>query len=491
MIRCLCVTLGAALLAAAYPNAAQAAPTPRDWLEPCRLNQSAFVPSVSAQCGQLDVPLNPDEPSGATLTLEVAVIPALNINPAADPLVLIAGGPGQSTIEFYLASQNAFAAVRLEREIILVDQRGTGRSNPLVCDTGNDEMMTPETIDEVAAAASVCLDGLNADPRYFTTSVAVRDLDAVRTALGVQAVNVYGVSYGTRVAQHFMRRFPDSTRRVILDGVVHPELVLGPGIAIDAQRALSNLFARCSADSACAERYGDLTNRFASLLETLQAAPVALSLADPVTGEQREFVLGDDELGAAMRLLSYSPLTSALLPLLIDEAANGNYQPLAAQVAMVERDLSGMLNLGMHNAVVCTEDMPFYEPDATEDAAIAKSYLGRLNIDSLQAICDVWPAGFIDDDFREPLTSDIPTLLLSGENDPVTPPTYADVAAQQLRQSQHIVGPDYGHGLAGHGCVPTLMAAFLDDEEPLPVEASCVDKLAVMPFFIDYAGPAR
>ncbi|MEM8984623.1 MAG: alpha/beta hydrolase [Pseudomonadota bacterium] len=485
------MTLGLAALAAAAPSALHAAPTPRDWLEPCRLNQAAFVPSVSAQCGRLDVPKDPVADDSDTLTLEVAVIPALNINPAPDPLILIAGGPGQSTIEFYLAQQSAFAAVRLEREIVLVDQRGTGRSNPLACEAGNEELLSPSTIEGIAAAASVCLETLDADPRFFTTSAAVRDLDAVRTALGIDVVNVYGISYGTRVAQHFMRRYPSATRRVILDGVTYPGMVLGPGIAIDAQRALTGLFDRCAEDTACAARYADLPDRFTTLLSALRDQPVELTLADPATGEPRAFVLGDDELGAAMRLLSYSPLTSALVPLLIAEAADGNYQPLAAQVAMIERDLTGMLNLGMHNAVVCTEDMPFYVPDADEDAAIAASYLGRLNIDGLQAVCDVWPAGFIDDDFREPLTSDIPTLLLSGENDPVTPPNYAERAAEGLSQSQHIVGPDYGHGLAGHGCVPKLMAEFLDDEQPLPIDASCVDKLAVMPFFIDYAGPAR
>jgi pimeloyl-ACP methyl ester carboxylesterase len=300
------------------------------------------------------------------------------------------------------------------------------------------------------------------------------------------------VSYGTRVAQHFMRRYPTHTRRVILDGVADPGLALGPGIAIDSQRALDALFARCTENSDCAARFDDPAATFRALLQRLDTEPATTLIPDPNTGRPIEDSIGAAELGFAVRLLSYSATTAALIPLVIDEAANhDNFAPLAAQVAMVERSLGGMLAIGMHNAVVCTEDTPFVELDDAELAAIDATYLGRANVDGFETICELWPAGVLDDDLREPLASDIPTLLLSGENDPVTPPANATRAASELSQSQHIVGPAQGHGLIGLGCVPRLAATFVSAEAALPLDASCVDELAAMPFFIDFAGPAR
>ncbi len=463
-----------------------------DWLNACRLDRGVAAPSVAAECGELTVPENPAEPDGTQISLSVAVVPALNINPLPDPLILIAGGPGQSTVEFYLGYQGAFAPVRLNREIVLIDQRGTGASNPLVCPDVARQFDESTDPDVLRTAAEACLAEMPGDARYYTTSVAVADLDNVRRALGYEAINLYGISYGTRVAQHYMRRYPDATRRVILDGVVNTELVLGPGIAIDAQRALDSIFGRCASEGACATRFPNLADDFTNLMATVTDTPETVVLPDPVSGRPVEQTLGALELGSAMRLLSYSPLTSALLPLLIDEAANNaNFQPLAAQVQLVESQLEDSINIGMHNAVVCTEDVPFFTDLEALREPLAETYLGAQNVDGLAAICDIWPAGPIDADFKEPLVSDIPTLLLSGEFDPVTPPAYAKRAAEGLRNHQHIVGPAYGHGLAPHGCVPRLLAEFLEAESALPLDASCVDKLSVMPFFVDFAGPAQ
>ena len=484
--------LGAAcaLVLCASAGPALAAPTD-NWLTDCRLDELSIAPSIPARCGRFATPENPDEPDGQQIELSVAVVPSLAIEPAPDPLVIISGGPGQGATEFYLGYRGAFEPIRLEREIVLVDQRGTGSSNPLRCDDVA-ESMEEADLESVAAAAKQCLASLPGDPRNYTTSVAVRDLDAVRAALGYDVLNIYGVSYGTRVAQHFMRRFPERTRRVILDGVVYPGLALGPGIAIDAQRALDELFARCTENTDCAARFDDPAATFRTLRARLETTPATTLIPDPNTGRPIEDSIGALELGFAVRLLSYSASTAALIPLVIDEAANaGNFAPLAAQVAMVERSLGGMLAIGMHNAVVCTEDTPFVDVDDALLTALDATYLGRANVDGFATICEHWPTGVLDEDLREPLVSDIPTLLLSGENDPVTPPAYATRAASTLSQSQHIVGPAQGHGLIGLGCVPRLAATFISAETPLPIDASCVDELAAMPFFIDFAGPAR
>lgn len=440
----------------------------------------------------LSVPEDPDQPGGTAIELSIAVVRALNIESQADPLFLIAGGPGQSTIEMYLGYRGAFEPVRLERDIVLVDQRGTGESNRQSC-PGVTEISDPDVSPEaLKAMTQQCLDELTGDPRFYTTSVAVQDLDAARAALGYETINIYGVSYGTRVAQHYMRRFPDQTRRVILDGVIGPEFILGPDLATDADNALTAIFERCAELSACTERFGDLSASFDSLYESLEREPVTVELPDPRSGENVSQRLGHQELGGVMRLLSYSPATVALLPMLIDSAWNQkNFRPLAAQARTIESQLESMLAIGMHNSVVCTEDAPFFDTLDIDRAALADAYLGETLFDALIAMCSVWPVGVMDEDFKAPLTSDIPVLLLSGENDPVTPPRYADQALSGFSRHQHVVGARQGHGLIAQGCIRKLAAEFLAEEDPLPLDIACTERLSVIPFFIDYQGPLR
>ena len=228
---------------------AEAPPLPT--LQPCRLEHPARMLALSAECASVTVAENPDEPKGRTIELFVARVPAISLNKKPDPLFLIAGGPGTSSVDLYTSSAGSFERVRRDRDIILVDQRGTGRSHRLDCDYGDQNLF--ERIDEVEVGPAnlKCRDELTkkSDLRMYTTSVAVRDLDRVRQLLGYERINLYGNSYGTRVAQHYARRFPKATRAVILDGVVNPEVVLGPAIAVDAERALERILARCARDA--------------------------------------------------------------------------------------------------------------------------------------------------------------------------------------------------------------------------------------------------
>lgn len=213
-------------------------------LSPCRLEHPYGLGSVAARCGQLAVPENPDDPSGRSIALAVAVVPAVSARARPDPLFLLAGGPGQGARDGYVPILGALAGVRRDRDLVLVDQRGTGQSNPMNCDFP-EEALVPEVEPETfRRMASDCLAKLPGDPRYYTTSVAVRDLDAVRAALGYDRINLYGGSYGTRVAQHYLRRYPQRTRTVILDGTVNPSLALGPSMALDAENALRADLAR-------------------------------------------------------------------------------------------------------------------------------------------------------------------------------------------------------------------------------------------------------
>lgn len=455
----------------------------------CRLETDG-APAVFAECSHLTVPEDPDAPDGATVSLFVARVPALTAAPARDPLVLIAGGPGQSTVDFYLQLKAAFDPARRDRDIILLDQRGTGRSaDGYACEAPDDVELPTAGSAEIDTLVQQCLGSLERDPRFLTTSVAVRDLERLRASLGAEQWNLYGVSYGTRVAQHYLRRYPNRVRAVILDGVVPPDRVLGPDTARNAQAALDGIFARCAADTACAERFGDLSAKFAQVRADVAAGPIELNMADPESGRLGTSRFSEPKLEAAVRLMSYSAPTVALLPLVIDLAADGNYRPLAAQAELLAGSLSGTLSFAMQNSVICTEDFPLFGSDADDSGE--GTYLGTTIVDALRRICARWPRGPLDDDFAQPVRSDRPVLLLSGQYDPATPPAYAEhVVATGLTNAIHLIGPGQGHGQAAVGCVPQLMRDFLAAPGPSSVDGACLEAEPPTPFFLSLQGPA-
>jgi len=481
MLRSLCLCLCFVLAAA---NA-----EPSLELADCRITAGAGFPGIKARCGSLTRPENPDDPSSPGIELHVAVVPALDLDPEPDPFVPLAGGPGQGAIQFYSAYRAAFEPVRRERDILLIDQRGTGNSARMNCAVDRDMVESDYSIAETLQAARDCLDALPHDPKYFTTSVAVTDLEAVRQALGYDKLNLYGSSYGTRVAQHFARRYPAATRTIILDGVVPPQIPLGSEIATEAQRAIDTIFSRCAADAACNGRFPDIDRAFLSLTEMLDVGPVAVELADPVTGRRETIDFGRAELAAAVRLLAYRPRTIALLPLLVHEAVTGNLVPLAAQLRLTVSSLEDSLALGMHNTVMCTEDIPFIDHAALDYDALKSTYIGAFQLEALDAICSVWPSGPLDRGFREPLATDLPVLLLSGDADPITPPRYAELAAVDLQRARHLIGERQGHGLVAAGCMPEIIAEFVAAADPDSLAADCLSRAFAMPFFLDYSGP--
>ena len=478
------------LLTACAAAFAQSPVAPALELTDCRISAGPGYPGIEARCGLFSRPLDPADPEAGMIDLNVAVVPALSLEPAPDPLVPIAGGPGQSTVHFYAGWFTAFERVRQERDILLVDQRGTGESAPMTCDIDDDIVTGAYSKELTLQVTEDCLALLPHDPRFFTTSVAVADLEAVRKALGYDALNLYGISYGSRVAQHFARRYPESTRTIIIDGVVPPQLPLGPDIAIQSQRAIDRVLDRCAEDARCNERFPELRESFAALRERLADQSMLISLPDPVTATINETEFDNEQFATAIRLLLYNPQTVALLPLLIDEAANGNITPLAAQFQMVATSLGESLNIGMHNSVMCTEDAPFISPDMIDEAALAASYMGPLQLEAIQTMCSVWPGGTFDDDLREPLRTDKPVLLLSGAADPITPPDYATMAAVELSNAWLLTGKDQGHGLAAVGCMPRVIDTFIKAARLEDGVADCLDDAFTMPFFLNFSGPA-
>ncbi len=461
-------------------------------LEECRINAGPGFPSIKARCGTMPRPLDPADPGSPEIGIRVAVVPALNLSPEPDPVVPIAGGPGQGSVQFYLQVRGAFEDLRRNRDILLVDQRGTGESARMDCEIDDDAILfeTDYSLEDTVAFIEGCLEALPHDPRFFTTSVAVTDLEAIREALGYTQLNLYGVSYGTRVAQHFARRYPESTRTVTIDGVVPPQIALGPEIATESQKAVDSILGRCAADDLCNAAFPNIEATFARVVAELRETPVEVSVPHPNTGRTETFRFGPGQFAGAVRLLVYNRNTIALLPLFIHEAGLGNFGPLASQFLLTAISMSDTIALGMHNSIMCTEDMPFLDPATIDYEGIAASYMGSFQVETLEAMCERWPAGPIDPEFKVPLDSDLPFLLLSGDADPITPPRYAEMAAVDLGNATHLVGEHQGHGQIMIGCTGRLVAEFVATRNPLDLDASCLERSFVTPFFLDFSGPA-
>jgi pimeloyl-ACP methyl ester carboxylesterase len=466
---------------------------PRLALKPCRLEHPARMLALTAECGALTVAENPDQPGGRKIELFVARVPAISLNKKSDPLFLIAGGPGTSAVDLYTSSAGPFDRVRRDRDIILVDQRGTGRSHRLDCDYGDQNVF--ERIDDVKVGEAniKCRDELSkkSDLRMYTTSIAVRDLENVREQLGYQRINLYGNSYGTRVAQHYARRYPKSTRTVILDGVVNPEVVLGPAIAIDAERALERILARCSANADCASAFKDPSADYRSLRAQLNARPEPTMVSDVATGRAIHFDFTERHLSAVLRFASYNDDQAALLPLSLHLATHeGNFTPLASQFRVFANSLEASFAYGMHNSVACSEDAPLIDASKLDLVALNATHMGAEQVLQLIEACKDWPKGVVDDDLHSSFKSEAAALLLSGADDPVTPPQYAATAQRAFADSKHVIIAGHGHGQLGAPCVDRIIAAFVTAGTARGLDSNCTDKLKPMPFFITLAGPA-
>ncbi len=460
-------------------------------LSACELEHPQRRTVVPAECGVLQVAENPDDPRSRKIALHVARVPAISRRKLPDPLFVLAGGPGQAASTFYATVAGAFARINRDRDIVLIDQRGTGASNLLDC-PGDEESLYRAADARIQSDTRTCLAGLaaRASVAYYTTSVAVRDLERVRAALGYRVIDLYGVSYGTRVAQHYIRRYPDNVRAVILDGVLPPTLAIGPAVALDAEAALRAILARCVADPPCHEHFADPVADYLGVRAALEKGAVSVRLPDPVTGEQRWLEFGPDQLAMVLRLASYSADYSALLPLMLHAAhAKADYTQLAAQFSLIDRSF-GDIATGMHNSVVCTEDVPFYAPTALDPARLAATFMGASQVEGLRSVCAVWPRGPLDADFHAPLNTRVPALLLSGGDDPVTPAAYAQQAAPGFARSRQIVLPGFGHGQLTAPCMGRVLARFLDTPDPAALDAGCLMNARPMPFFVTLSGPA-
>lgn len=468
---------------AAAPSAHASRALGRLQFEPCTLAAPGMPATVSAWCSTLEVAEDRNRPHARRIPLAIAWVPSDAKRARPDPVFMLAGGPGQSARESFPAVAGAFGDVLRHRDIILVDQRGTGGSHPLAChDAEGHNAITEgssEDVDKARRFAERCLKSLRADPRFYTTGDAVADLDAVRVAIGASQINLVGISYGTRVAQEYLRRHPATTRTVVLDGVVPASLVLGSEHARNLEDAVNRQFARCTADPACKSRFGDPRQRLDELLARLRAQPLPVRFRDPLTNELKEESLTAETVAGVVRLYAYAPQLFAMLPLSLAEAAAGRTDVFMAQASMLQSLIGEQIMHGLQLSVGCSEDADLLRPNPADEGTL----LGTSFVAMLKAQCSVWPHGAVPKDFHDPVRSDRPVLLLSGDLDPVTPPRYGTQVVKYLPNGRHLVLRGQGHNVMVAGCAPRLMGRFIATADARGLDAKCLDQLIYTPPF--------
>lgn len=453
----------------------------------CQLPQKNSGATTSAYCAPFSVPENPDKPEGRKLALRLALIKSDAVTADSDIVVYLAGGPGQSAVDTYPQMAGALSPLRKHHQILLLDQRGTGKSHALTCKADKDNDNADRlNLDKLRAHVRACLSEVQktADPRYYTTTNATHDLEAVRNALGAPQFDLVGVSYGTRMAQQYAMHYPQSVRSIVLDSVAPNELVLGEDFAVNLDDALKAQFDQCKTTADCAKAFGDPYASLIKLRDQLRAQPQDYTYPDPVTFETKHEHLNSYTLAGLVRMFAYSPETAALLPLSIAQGLKGNFAPLAGQTQILSGDMADLQENGMQISVICSEDADLLTPRPQD----ADTILGTSMIDALKAECEIWPHGTRPKDFHDPLKTATPVLILEGELDPVTPPRYGKQVLKGLSNARLLIAKGQGHNVIGRGCIPKLVSEFVDELKPKTLDATCVDALGPMPAFIDFNG---
>jgi pimeloyl-ACP methyl ester carboxylesterase len=460
------------------------APTAVDRLHSCTTDEGP----VDAYCGTLRVFENRETMTGRTIDLKIVLWPALRADAQPDPLFFLAGGPGQGAAQMGRAVREAFRRTQTNRDIVLVDQRGTGDSNPLDCRADSDSLKSLNEPDQVGLdRLRTCLKSYDADPRLYTTSIAMDDLDDVRAHLGYPRINLYGGSYGTRAALVYLRQHEDRVRSVILDGVAPTDMQLPLFMARDAQRALDKLVTDCAADARCNGLYPNLGERTRTLLARLQREPARVRLTHPRTGIAEDVTVNADFVGNVVFSALYSPLTSSLVPELIKRAEADDFQGLLA-LGLAGEAASQNMSVGMQLSVICAEDYPRIKPDDIKRASQG-SVFGEHLLEARMQACEFWPRGTVPAGFYEPVASSVPVLVLSGDLDPVTPPNWGESVAQHLPNARHFIAPATGHGALTTGCGARIVREFIERGSADGLNTTCLRSLKRPPFFISPAGP--
>jgi pimeloyl-ACP methyl ester carboxylesterase len=459
-------------------------------LQPCRL------PGLEheAACGSVRRALDPARPEGVQIDVHFAVLPALARNKQPDPVFVFAGGPGQSAIELAAVWARLLARVNNRRDIVIVDQRGTGRSAALACPVVPptaplSAVLSVAAQEQRLQACRATLERLpHGDLRRYTTWVAVGDFEAVRQNLRAPGVNLVGGSYGSRAALEYQRQFPQAVRRLVVDGVAPPDMVLPEAFSLDNQAALDATWAACEADAhGCARRHPMLREQWRRLLATL---PRRVTVAHPFTGGVESVELTREAVLSAVRGPLYAPMLAAGLPHAVSEAAGGRFEPLLGLAAALGSGRAAQLAEAMHFAVLCSEDVPRMASAGAAASAAAPmgSDFGAAFGEHYRRLCADWPRGMVPPEFFVIRQGPAPALVLSGGADPATPPRHGERLARALGpKARHVVVANAGHGVLGLPCMRDVLFRFIgaeSDDEAQRVPADCAHGVPRPPAFV-------
>jgi pimeloyl-ACP methyl ester carboxylesterase len=416
------------------------------------------VAASGARCVRLPVRENRSDPGSRTIALRIVTLPATGSDPAPDPIFFLAGGPGQAATGLIRDTSFADPVLRERRDLVFLDQRGTGASNPLLCrfygpadpQSFFDGFMPLERVRACRAALE-----RTSDLSQYTTAASVEDLEDVRASLGYERINLVGGSYGTRLAMEYARRHGGSVRAIVLNGPVPPSLRIPEDFGRLAQRSLDLLLDECLG-AGCAARFGDIRAQARAVFDRLRQGPVTATVLAPGWFRPATVTITRDHVAEAIRYMTYTPREAARVPLLLHEAARGDYSPIAQ---FLLRWRSRGTFEALYLSITCTEDVPFISPGAADRDE--RTYLGGYRVREQRAACAEWPRGAVPEWHGEPVFTDVPVLILSGELDPVTPPAHGDALARTLPNSLHIRVPFAGHsarGLDGQSCLKSSLA---------------------------------
>jgi pimeloyl-ACP methyl ester carboxylesterase len=454
-------------------------------LSPCKLQGV----SGEAKCGSESVREDREQRGSRvrSLGLSVIVLSALEPDKLPDPFFMLAGGPGDAPSFNASFFSRVFGEIRRKRDIVLVDLRGTGKSSPLLCpelaQPGSDGVFDANLLSVAAVRACRARLEKTTDLRQYTTEIAVDDLEEVRQALGYGPINLYGTSYGTVVAQVYMRRYPSSLRAVSMKGIVPPSMAAPESHAPAGESAWRSLVDRCRKDAVCKEAYPLVDVEFRELLKRLEKNPVMTLPAS----EQRpaaKIVVSRGLFAEAFRNVLYTPEGLAQAPKLIHQLVNGDDRGIT-ETALSGRTILGgeRLAAGFFLSVTCTESEPYVSKDA--DAKAAATFGGTYRLDQRRAACKEWTRGSVSSAHRQPTESAIPTLLLSGEFDPVTPPSGADEVVRNLSKGRHIVIRNNGHPIGNaEKCIAAMIGQFLDRGSADSIDPRCAADNPAPPFVV-------
>ena len=459
-----------ALLAFIPLASAACAPPTSVPFQPCTLPGFSGL----AECVRIDVPTDHDAVDGPTLKIQVARVSARRIRRHETPLVLLAGGPGQAAIEYAPLLESAFRRVNETRDILLIDQRGTGRSHPLQCDQLFQFAYRTISRDQIRAESAACLRGLDDEPKWFGTESVIRDLDAIRRRLGHEKLALWGASFGTRTALRYLARFPQRVESMVLDGVTSNTESLFVGAPRYAQAAFDALRTRCEADAGC-----DAAALNAHFEGAARAGTQAVDLIHPLSGARLSTSVDDDLVVNVVRGALYVPVYSSLIPVALDKVAKGDHSVLAALTAELTSSSAGSMYVGATLSVLCSEDIDRLSREAAAEAGHGTPF-GDRYYRLWSTACSNWPRTRVPKTYGELVQSTVPTLVLSGGADPITPPAAAEVAIGGLSAAQHLIAKNASHNVTQHGCAPTLIADFLNAPNT-PVDGECLNEIEAPP----------